>query len=131
MKKAAVLMTLILAGISTARAEEGKGKATYDAKCASCHGKDGKGNAALSKIFKVEPSALDLTAKSVQDKKDSDLNGLTAKGKGKMPAFAGKLGDKEIAGVTGYVRTLAKPKPASPAKTEPEKMESTPAVPAK
>jgi mono/diheme cytochrome c family protein len=107
-----------LAAVVSVRAEDA-GKTVYQQKCVMCHGKDGKGNAALSKVFKVDPSAMDLTSKSVQIKKDEDLNGATSKGKGKMPAFAGKLSAKEIAGVTGYVRTLAKAKPAAPEKSVP------------
>ena len=119
MKKGIIFGLLVsLAAVVSVRAEDA-GKTVYQQKCAMCHGKDGKGNAALSKVFKVDPSAMDLTSKAVQDKKDGDLNGATSKGKGKMPAFAGKLSDKEIAGVTGYVRTLAKPKPAAPEKSVP------------
>jgi cytochrome c6 len=82
------------------------GAKNFGAKCASCHGKDGKGNAAMSKVFKVDPSALDLTDKATLDKTDADLDAVTAKGFKKMPAYAGKMTEAEIAALTAHVRTL-------------------------
>ncbi|MBI4376170.1 MAG: cytochrome c [Elusimicrobia bacterium] len=83
------------------------GQKTYGAKCASCHGKDGKGNAAMAKMFKVTPAALDLVDKDTQGKKDEELFKLTSEGKGKMPAFKSKLSEAEIKDVLSYIRTLA------------------------
>ncbi len=82
----------------------------YNQKCASCHGKDGKGAASMAKMFKVEMSALDLTDKATLDKKDEVLDALTAKGVGKMPAYGTKLKADEIKALTAYFRGLAKPK---------------------
>ena len=96
----------------------------YSAKCASCHGKDGKGSAAMSKVFKVEPAALDLTTAGTAAKSDDDLAGLTAKGKDKMPAFEGKLKPEEIKGLVAYMRTLAPAKKAEGAAPAPKKDEA-------
>jgi len=90
---------------ASAGAEDGAG--IYAAKCASCHGKDGKGNPAMAKIFKLDASALDLTDQETLGKKDEDLVSVTAKGKGKMPAYAGKLKDEEISAAISYLRGLA------------------------
>lgn len=84
--------------------------ATYNQKCASCHGKDGKGAASMAKMFKLDLSALDLTDKATLDKKDEILDEVTAKGQGKMPAYATKLKAEEIKALTAYFRSLAKPK---------------------
>ena len=84
--------------------------ATYNQKCASCHGKDGKGAASMAKMFKLDLSALDLTDKATLDKKDDVLNGITTKGVGKMPAYETKLTAEQIAALTTYFRSLAKPK---------------------
>ena len=79
----------------------------FAAKCASCHGKDGKGKPAMAKVFKVEPAALDLTTETVAEKKNEDLDAITAEGKGKMPAYKGKLTPAEISGLSAYIKALA------------------------
>ncbi|MBI4365487.1 MAG: cytochrome c [Deltaproteobacteria bacterium] len=68
------------------------GAATYAAKCKMCHGADGKGNAAM------KVPAFSGAEAAMQD--------TVAKGKGKMPAFAGKLSDAEIADVVKHIKTL-------------------------
>ena len=91
-------------------AESGAAKA-YAARCASCHGKDGKGNAALAKALKVEPASLDLTATA---KSDAELLAVMRKGAGKMPSFKDKLSEQEIAGLASYSRSLAPRKTEAP-----------------
>jgi mono/diheme cytochrome c family protein len=39
---------------------------------------------------------------------DSDLTGAITNGKGKMPAFKGKLTDAQIKDMVTYIRTLKK-----------------------
>lgn len=102
---------LLLAPLSLRAADAGpapKAGATpaslYNSKCASCHAKDGKGNAAMAKAFKTDAAALDLTDKATLDKTDADLDAVTKKGLRKMPAFAGKLSDQEISALTAYFR---------------------------
>lgn len=82
----------------------------FNQKCASCHGKDGKGAASMAKMFKVDMGLLDLTDKETLDKKDDVLDGITAKGVGKMPAYEAKLKAEEVKALTAYIRSLAKPK---------------------
>ncbi len=53
---------------------------------------------------------LDLTDKETLDKKDDVLDGITAKGVGKMPAYEAKLKAEEVKALTAYFRSLAKPK---------------------
>jgi mono/diheme cytochrome c family protein len=81
-------------------------KGIYQSKCASCHGKDGKGNPAMSKVFKVDKAALDLTDIDTQGKSESDLSMITKTGEGKMPAFNGKVKDSEIDALSGYIKSL-------------------------
>lgn len=85
------------------------GAAVYKAKCASCHGKDAKGNPAMVKMFKVDASALDLTDKGTLEKTDEALIDITNKGVRKMPAFAAKLKAEEVSAVVAYVRGLGAP----------------------
>jgi mono/diheme cytochrome c family protein len=85
-----------------ARADETKGSADYKAKCAMCHGPDGKGQTPMGKNLKLK----DLGSSDVQNMHDSDLKTLIENGKGKMPANKGKMTDKQIEDVIQYVRTL-------------------------
>lgn len=108
MKKLFLLLAAGLVSFSGVSYAADGAATLYNAKCVSCHGKEGKGNPAMAKIFKVELAALDLTTKAVQDKKDEELTALTTNGKGKMPAYKGKIADADIAGLTTYIRTLVK-----------------------
>ncbi len=98
---------LVLFGVAavSGSADSPKGKDIYAAKCASCHGKDLKGNPAMAKVFKVDPSALNLVDKETLTKTDADLIATTTKGKGKMPAQAGKLKPEEITDLVAYIRS--------------------------
>lgn len=71
----------------------------YKAKCAGCHGADGT---------KTMMGAKPLSGAEVQGMSDADLNAAITNGKGKMPAYKGKLTDAQITGLVGYVRTLKK-----------------------
>ncbi len=105
------LLALSLAAVSASGwAAEDPIQTLYNQKCASCHGKDGKGAASMAKMFKVDMALLDSTDQATLDKKDDALDGITAKGVGKMPAYAAKLKADEIKALTAYFRSLAKPK---------------------
>lgn len=109
MKKIMVLLFPIIFTLFfslTVAAEDGK--KIYDKKCASCHGKDGKGNQAMVKMLKVDISLLDIVDKGTQDKTDEELISVTTKGLNKMPAYGKELKDEEIKGVISYIRSLAK-----------------------
>ncbi len=77
--------------------------ATYKSKCAMCHGPDGKGSSMGTKM-----GAHDFTSADVQKQTDAQLTETIAKGKGKMPAYEGKLKDTEIKDLVAYIRTLGK-----------------------
>jgi len=66
------------------------GAATYTAKCKMCHGANGEKNFA------------DLS------KSEVDLIKIATDGKGKMPAYKGKLSDDDIKAVVAYIKTLKK-----------------------
>ena len=80
--------------------------ANYKAKCAMCHGADGKGDTPAGKKM----GANDFASPEVQKASDADLIAITAKGKNKMPAYSGKLSDADIKDLIGYIRQLAKGK---------------------
>jgi cytochrome c6 len=77
--------------------------ATFKTKCAACHGADGKGSAAGTKM-----GAHDFTSAEVQGQSDAQLTEIISKGKGKMPAYGGKLKDSDIKDLVAYIRTLKK-----------------------
>ena len=95
-------LVTLLAGIdrccaSSAVAQDAA--ATYKAKCAMCHGADGKGG---------KMGTRDFASAEVKAESDAQLTDIISKGKGKMPAYTGKLKDTEIKDLVAYIRTLAK-----------------------
>src|SRR5215831_7097605 len=78
--------------------------ATYKAKCAMCHGADGKGDAPAGRKTGVHS----FTSYEVKKQSDADLSQIISKGKNKMPAFESKLKAEEINELVSYVRKLGK-----------------------
>ncbi len=87
-----------------AKADAAAAAATYKAKCAMCHGPDGKGETPAGKAMKVRSFADPEVAKT----SDDELAGTIEKGKGKMPAYGKSLKPDEIKAIVAYVRSLAK-----------------------
>lgn len=82
------------------------GADTYKAKCQMCHAADGTGNTPAGKAMK----AVSFMSPDLVKKSDADLIAATENGKGKMPAYKGKLSDAQIKDVIAYIRTLQKKK---------------------
>ena len=80
------------------------GEAVYKAKCQSCHGAQGVPNPGIAKAMGVKP-ASDPAVKSIGE---AQMIADTTNGKGKMPAFKGKLSDAEIKASVDYFRSLGK-----------------------
>jgi cytochrome c6 len=78
------------------------GADTFKAKCAMCHGADGKGETSMGKTLKLR----DLGSADVQSQSDGDLSAIITNGKGKMPKYEGKLTAEQINEVVKYIRTL-------------------------
>ena len=96
------LVTLLAGGMvaacsSSAVAQDAA--ATYKAKCAMCHGADGKGG---------KMGTRDFASPEVKAETDAQLTDIITKGKGKMPSYTGKLSDADIKGLVTYIRGLAK-----------------------
>ncbi len=81
-------------------------KTVYDAKCAKCHGKDGRGKTLKGRLS----HARDLTPAQWQnDVTDERLFNSISNGRGKnMPSFKKQLSEAEIDGLVAYVRQLKK-----------------------
>jgi cytochrome c6 len=83
-----------------AYADTAAGEATYKAKCAGCHGADGKGKEVMK--------TTDLAGADVQKMSDADLSGLITNGKPpKMPASKSLTPD-QVKDVVGFIRSLKK-----------------------
>ena len=96
MKK--VFAFAVAAALSTS-AFAAEGAATFKSKCAGCHGPDGSKVIAALGVKPVNtPEVKKMGVAGVSD--------LVSKGKGKMPAFAGKLSPDQIHEVSEYVITL-------------------------
>lgn len=80
--------------------------ATYETKCAGCHGADGKGATGPGKALGVHDFASDEVTKM----SDADLITVVTTGKNKMPGYGKSLKDSEIKDLVGYVRELGKQK---------------------
>jgi cytochrome c6 len=97
-----ILVTLLACGLIAACASPAVAQdaaATYKSKCAMCHGPDGKGG---------KMGTRDFASPEVKAESDAQLTDIVTKGKGKMPAYGGKLKDTEIKDLIAYIHTLAK-----------------------
>lgn len=90
------LAALMMAGTMAFAA----GADDYKAKCAMCHGADGKGQMAQKMGSKA------LTDPAVQGMSAADIAKVISDGKGKMTGFKGKLTDAQIQDVAAFVKTL-------------------------
>lgn len=84
--------------LHTGRDEAAQGQTVYEANCASCHGVDGVGKDGA-------PDLSDFAATSQVSQ--AQWAEAVAKGKGAMPAFAGKLSDTDQRAALTYARTLS------------------------
>jgi cytochrome c6 len=100
---AAALTAALLAGMllvsSPAKADTAAAEATFKAKCAGCHGADGKGKPAMK--------TRDWSSADVQKMSDADLAAIITNGKSPMPAYKTMTPD-QVKDMVGYVRTFKK-----------------------
>ena len=92
-----IAMVSLLAALAVPMFGQDKPADLYKAKCAGCHGADGSKSAMGSKP---------LNDAEVQKMSAADLAAVITNGKGKMPAYKGKLTDEQITGLADYVKTL-------------------------
>jgi cytochrome c6 len=96
-----LLAALLSPGASQA---QGTAPATFKAKCAACHGADGKGATTVGKALGIH----DLASADTQKMSDADLAQIIAKGKDKMPAYGSSLKESEIKDLVQYIRAFGK-----------------------
>ncbi|MDR3742004.1 MAG: cytochrome c [Terracidiphilus sp.] len=105
MKKMTRSLMILVAGVCMAgymSSAQTAGQETYKAKCQSCHGSAGKPNESIAKMMGVKPTS----DPEVQKHSEAEMIKMTAEGKGKMPAYKGKLTDAQIKDVVSYFRSL-------------------------
>src|SRR5215469_8575441 len=95
----AALLACGLFAVGASKAVAQDAAATYKAKCAMCHGADGKGGKMGTK---------DFASPEIKSQTDAQLTDGITKGKGKMPAYEGKLKETEIKDLVTFIRSLAK-----------------------
>lgn len=93
----------LLAGVcllsTPAKADVAAAEATYKAKCAGCHGADGKGKPAMK--------TKDLASADVQKMSDADLSAVITNGKSPMPAYKTMTPD-QVKDMVAYIRSFKK-----------------------
>ncbi len=101
---AVVLATIVFLS-APANADTAAAEATFKAKCAACHGADGKGETATGKMMKVK----DFSSEEVQKMTDADLTAAITTGKGKMPPYK-TLSADQVKDLVAYIRAFGKKK---------------------
>ena len=107
MSKIICLATIVAAPVllfAGTGADDKSAATTYKAKCATCHGADGKGDTPAGKSTKVRSFADSDVVKA----SDDDLAGIIEKGKAKMPGYGKSMKPDEIKDMVAYIRSLAK-----------------------
>jgi mono/diheme cytochrome c family protein len=75
----------------------------YQANCASCHGRSGKGDGPSSKALKPKPKDLTSSRMSLQG-----IMTIVRNGRGACPSWKSSMSDSEIKSVSQYAKGLQK-----------------------
>jgi mono/diheme cytochrome c family protein len=89
---------------------QSSGEAVYKAHCQMCHGPNGVPSPGMVKMMGV-PAATDPAVKKMTVE---EMIASVKNGKGKMPAFSGKISDEEIRDVVTSFRKFLNPQPLPP-----------------
>jgi len=103
-----IAIAILAGGACCWSARAGDATSNWNANCASCHGKDGKGQTMMGRKLGIK----DLTDAKVQASFDDaqaakDIKeGVTEDGKEKMKAFGDKFSDDDIKALVAKVRSF-------------------------
>lgn len=108
-KYVAILIAGLMAGAALQAADLNKGKVTFAAKCAKCHGKDGKGKTTMGRKLKIRDYTKAETWAKIKDEEavKAVKEGFKRNGKKVMPPVEG-LSDEDIQNVLAYMKSLKK-----------------------
>jgi cytochrome c6 len=99
-----LMLICLAASFGSTAVAQNVGADTFKAKCQMCHGADGIGATPAGKIAKI----VSFKDPTIVNAPDADLIAVIKNGKNKMPPFATKLTDDQIAAVLAHIRTLEK-----------------------
>jgi cytochrome c6 len=94
----------LAAALATPALAQNSGADIFKAKCQMCHGPDGTANTPAAHALK----AASFKTPAIVQTSDADLLAIIKNGKGKMPAFTGKLTDDQMKAAVAYIRVLQK-----------------------
>jgi len=99
----ATLSTLSAISLNAAEPRE-----IWDKHCASCHGKDGKGETKMGKKLEVRDYTDPKVQEAIKDDKaiQAIKDGITEKGKEKMKPFKDKVSDEETKELLKLIRSI-------------------------
>lgn len=80
-----------------------EGRKSYAQSCASCHGKNARGDGPKAKYLGQEPADL---LKRIENHSESDFFWKISKGRGEMPGYEGKLSKQQIWSIINYIKFL-------------------------
>jgi mono/diheme cytochrome c family protein len=103
-KTALSILTIAAASTLFAASAQAQAPATYTSKCQMCHGATGLGDTPAGKAM----GATSFKSPAAEKATDTEIATIIKSGKGKMPAFTGKLSDPEITALVVYIRKLQK-----------------------
>lgn len=101
---AGLAVAALLCSGSVSAFGQSEGGSLFKAKCAACHGADGKGETTMGKMDKLR----DMGSEDVQKQSDDELTGIITNGKGKMPAYGKRMKPEQVKDLVTYIRTFAK-----------------------
>jgi mono/diheme cytochrome c family protein len=104
---AKLLLLAVICASFSARAQDPKAARNWKAKCASCHGADGKGKTDQGQKMKLADLTSPAWQKATSDAKIKDAieNGVKKDG-AEMEGYKDKLDAASIDALVAYVRTL-------------------------
>ncbi|HZR09714.1 MAG TPA: cytochrome c [Myxococcales bacterium] len=104
----AVIAAVGLCSVS-AQAQDKKAERTWKAKCASCHGADGKGDTDQGKKMKIaDMTSADWHNKTTDAKiREAILNGVKTEN-GEMQSYKDSLSSEQVDSLVNYIHTLKK-----------------------
>ncbi len=82
-----------------------RGAKLYQSNCASCHGREGRGDGPVSRSLSPRPANL---TKMARMHTDGDFAWKIATGRGAMPAWNGVLSEDQIWEVVHFIQALKK-----------------------
>lgn len=80
-----------------------RGRQLFMKNCASCHGRDGRGDTPMGRAIQTTP---DLASPSMKNKSDQELFDTITQGKAPMPSFQ-HLSEEDRWNLVNFIRTLA------------------------